>query len=121
MRISDWSSDVCSSDLHRRVADRSRGVVEKYVDVLWTGPAERSAQVSRLIVDRGIIAETIEAQPDLVGAARNADRAASTQLADLAARRPDRARRRSPEHGFAALRLATAGDGGAPRYPVSPL
>src|SRR3546814_1266981 len=37
---------------HRRVADRSRGAVEKYVDVLWTGPAERSAQVSRLIVDR---------------------------------------------------------------------
>src|SRR3546814_20561655 len=23
MRISDWSSDVCSSDLHREIADRS--------------------------------------------------------------------------------------------------
>src|SRR3546814_3903515 len=24
MRISDWSSDVCSSDLHRRAVDRQR-------------------------------------------------------------------------------------------------
>src|SRR3546814_16425461 len=118
MRISDWSSDVCSSDLHRRVADRSRGVVEKYVDVLWTGPAERSAQVSRLIVDRGIIAETIEAPPDLVGAARNAHRAVSKTLADLADARTDIARPPRNEQGFARARPADARVGREARKPL---
>src|SRR3546814_11645306 len=27
MRISDWSSDVCSSDLHLMLGDRSRGTI----------------------------------------------------------------------------------------------
>src|SRR3546814_2988420 len=32
MRISDWSSDVCSSDLHRRVGDDMVGDRDREVD-----------------------------------------------------------------------------------------
>src|SRR3546814_7383214 len=46
MRISDWSSDVCSSDLKRfAAAFEARQVVKGYVAVLEGVPAEQSGMI----------------------------------------------------------------------------
>src|SRR3546814_7963709 len=39
MRISDWSSDVCSSDLIERITDEADAVVLPYRDIVNSGSA----------------------------------------------------------------------------------
>src|SRR3546814_11944087 len=41
MRISDWSSDVCSSDLRLRIELRRRGVIVRIGDPLVGQPGDR--------------------------------------------------------------------------------
>src|SRR3546814_5320136 len=48
MRISDWSSDVCSSDLARRAAGRVPGMADLPVHLIETSPALRAEQRQRI-------------------------------------------------------------------------
>src|SRR3546814_15217166 len=60
MRISDWSSDVCSSDLHRRPAGNARGEdglmlsTAAFQDANGAGMTEFSAPL-RLRMDEGAL------------------------------------------------------------------
>src|SRR3546814_18690080 len=45
MRISDWSSDVCSSDLHGRIRQQGRSIADeggKYVRAIGQTPGNQS-------------------------------------------------------------------------------
>src|SRR3546814_16762136 len=59
MRISDWSSDVCSSDLQRATAD-GRTVAQSIVDA--AGAENRSTATGSV---GGVIGATMEVLPDL--------------------------------------------------------
>src|SRR3546814_7859580 len=45
MRISDWSSDVCSSDLKDRLAIALKGASETLRTLIFTNMAERAAKI----------------------------------------------------------------------------
>src|SRR3546814_11497303 len=78
MRISDWSSDVCSSDLHRRVdvaVDRSLGGGGEIAD-LFGGVARllnRAARVGERFFDRRAVAREDRGRLfDIIGDAEHA-------------------------------------------------
>src|SRR3546814_16077180 len=74
MRISDWSSDVCSSDLLDELRDKT---VRERLAAIWTmpmslDPSAEAARVTRKIADHlAVLAQGIEAReqdPDRVAA-----------------------------------------------------
>src|SRR3546814_5860873 len=48
MRISDWSSDVCSSDLLARMTDRIAALEQEVATLRSRGPAPSEEVISRL-------------------------------------------------------------------------
>ena len=55
------------------IADGARGIVEIDVDAGRAGLSQRLGEVGALVVDRRVIAERVEALPDLGGTAGNPD------------------------------------------------
>src|SRR3546814_11038338 len=57
MRISDWSSDVCSSDLTKRlVEDHARQMLEQVItDGTWTEPKPRAIITDHAAEDRATL------------------------------------------------------------------
>src|SRR3546814_6801323 len=55
MRISDWSSDVCSSDVRQRIADRLTALLRRVIDhdVGKIGAEQRGAQCRSCLPCRG--------------------------------------------------------------------
>src|SRR3546814_17438246 len=92
MRISDWSSDVCSSDLQRTVTDRGLDVavvaggerlleIDKHHDPELGGDAGERDEPDRAR-DRLVIAEQIE-QPQAAEIGRASCRAGVGQYVDI--------------------------------------
>src|SRR3546814_4683092 len=78
MRISDWSSDVCSSDLMRRTQRRHRNVIER------TGAMRRDLAVGMpLIVDHLHLDAGLVDVPRPGGVARKVEDAAVAAALDL--------------------------------------
>src|SRR3546814_14280756 len=75
MRISDWSSDVCSSDLHGRIRQQGRSIADesgKYVRAIGQTPGNQSlarevcqgrTKFSLRPADAGYAVATAEADP----------------------------------------------------------
>src|SRR3546814_5347201 len=53
MRISDWSSDVCSSDLQRLLPEEARQALERGVTLL--GAASTGAELAARLAGHGMI------------------------------------------------------------------
>src|SRR3546814_18233174 len=56
MRISDWSSDVCSSDLHQRIADQ----LQLAAPVVKAGLVDGNAFVAQRLVDFDCLVERLD-------------------------------------------------------------
>src|SRR3546814_2948567 len=59
MRISDWSSDVCSSDLDFLVVQQQTALIDHPAQAI--GPLHLAAAAHRLVVLRGIEVDTVAA------------------------------------------------------------
>src|SRR3546814_14567052 len=79
MRISDWSSDVCSSDLKRR---QDAEALARLPDGSLLVAFEREHRLRRLPADLGGRAEAVDAPPGLAEADINAGIEALVPLAD---------------------------------------
>src|SRR5438874_9066016 len=66
--LRDWSSDVCSSDLHQAIAERVGVDVERRMDEVRDIHPE--ILITRTDVDRGTEAFALHAEPDFADALR---------------------------------------------------
>src|SRR3546814_15814626 len=91
MRISDWSSDVCSSDLpcvraqaaERGVEDLAADIVEINVDAAGAVLVQRLADVLILVVDGGVGAQLVAHVGTLFRATGNSDHLAAQAFGNL--------------------------------------
>src|SRR5215207_10204386 len=89
-----------------RIPHRAADVLEIDVDALRAGGLELLREIRCAVVDGGVEAELLDQRSAFVGAAGDADGAASFELRDLADERADRSGRRGDSDGLARLRLA---------------
>src|SRR3546814_6311109 len=80
MRISDWSSDVCSSDLHREAGVRQRHAVRRARQVARAAPAFGKRHTQQLHAV-GPLDEGADEEPG--GEAESGDRPHRTAVADV--------------------------------------
>src|SRR3546814_8536257 len=80
LRISDWSSDVCSSDLRVRLLGRQ--VIERIDDI------ERAA-LARVLIEQEAVAGAVEYEHAVVGLGEPHQMAEDTQVAGIPIAHPD--------------------------------
>src|SRR3546814_9601747 len=67
MRISDWSSDVCSSDLLARMTDRIAALEQEVATLRSRGPAPSEEVISRLSGETQRLDTMLAQQTELAG------------------------------------------------------
>src|SRR3546814_10200170 len=103
MRISDWSSDVCSSDLAGSRLQRIPGSANRADDVLHVGEVQRLAKTSDMDID-GALVDIDVVPPDPVEKLRAGEDAAGRGYQELQKTKLGRA-----EAHFAALAMDAVG------------
>src|SRR3546814_16195261 len=88
MRISDWSSDVCSSDLSETAADSARA---RWTLARWTGDAnpEVTGTLPDFAINQTALREAVGQHPDLKAAIARTRQAEADLAAARATTRPE--------------------------------